>query len=552
MKRLIICIVVLVSFLFFTTSCESFLNEELTTKPTEKYYKTADGFQAGVNAIYRYLRPLYPGGEDRWGNTSEATATLLSSGTDLFTHGSDGRYKGLQEYDKTLNATRDLFRYYWEISYKAINQANAMIALAQGDVAGVPNAIETERSAEAHFLRALFYFHLVRMFGPVTLTLKPTTEVSVKATRSPMKEIYNKVIIPDLKFAINNLPATQDDYGRATKPAAQMLLSKVLLTRGYTDFAQPNDFSSAATLAEAVIHDYDFKLLDNYAAVFDINNQRNKEIIFAVQYTHDNLLNGGGNSAHLWYLMEYDVLPGMKRDIQNGRPWKRFMPTEFLLGLWNREIDVRWDASFLRVFYANNPSTIPTNSSGEPYFSVGDTAVYLPGHEVPQAFEESKHYMIIEPDEYTRKLYPTLTKHLDPTRATVNQAAGTRDFFVWRLADTYLTAAEAYFQMGKMSKAAQAINKVRLRAAKPGKEDKIRITPSQVTLEFILDERGRELAGEMHRWYVLKRTDKLIGRIRKYNSDAAPRIQSFHKRRPIPQSQIDRVTKGNYEQNSGY
>lgn len=553
---LIVSIAALVG-LSFITSCEDFLNKPMTTKPTKTYYNSAQGFNAAVNAVYESLRIIYPGEPyalDFGGHSGEAASALTVFGTDTYTHGSDGGWKGFNNYDQRLNASAAILRVYWKTCYQAINQANSVIAKASAEIPDLSNEIKTKRIAEVRFLRALFYFDLVRQFGPVTLKLKPTKGELAKPTRTSVQEVYTKAIIPDLQFAIEHLPAKQADFGRATKPAAQMLLAKVFLTRGYTDFAQPNDFSKAASLAEAVIQNYDFELLDNFIEVFDIQNQKNKEVIWSVQYIDDLQLNGGGNGSHLYFLMGYDILPGMTRDIENGRPWIRYKPTEFLLGLWNRKIDNRYDASFKTVFYANNLATIPTNSSGKPYFSVGDTAVYLPGHEVSAAFEQSKHYMIIEPDEYTRRLFPSLTKVMEPTRATVNQTEGVRNWIVMRLSGTYLIAAEAYLQMGNKVKAAQALNVVRRRAAKTGKEDAIEISPSDVTLDFILDERARELVGEMHRWFALKRTQTLIERVRAHNRDAAPNIQEYHRLRPIPQEQLDRSKSfgSDYGQNPGY
>jgi hypothetical protein len=87
----------------------------------------------------------------------------------------------------------------------------------------------------------------------------------------------------------------------------------------------------------------------------------------------------------------------------------------------------------------------------------------------------------------------------------------------------------------------------------PGHVAEMQILPAQVTLDFILDERARELAGEQLRWFDLKRTNKLVERIKALNPDGAQFIQSFHVLRPIPQSQIDAVAnKGEFTQNPGY
>ncbi len=120
-----------------------------------------------------------------------------------------------------------------------------------------------------------------------------------------------------------------------------------------------------------------------------------------------------------------------------------------------------------------------------------------------------------------------------------------------RLADAYLLRAEAYWRSGNNAAAAEDINRVRRRASWPGKEAEMEITAADVTEDFILDERARELVGEGHRWFDLARFGKLVERVKKYNFDAAPNIKDYHKLRPIPLDQIDR-TEGGYTQNPGY
>lgn len=87
----------------------------------------------------------------------------------------------------------------------------------------------------------------------------------------------------------------------------------------------------------------------------------------------------------------------------------------------------------------------------------------------------------------------------------------------------------------------------------PNRQPEMQIQASQVNLDFILDERAREFAGEQMRWFDLKRTGKLVERVTKYNPDAAPYIKNFHVLRPIPQSELDAVTnKNEFRQNEGY
>src|SRR3954470_18701121 len=104
--------------------------------------------------------------------------------------------------------------------------------------------------------------------------------------------------------------------------------------------------------------------------------------------------------------------------------------------------------------------------------------------------------------------------------------------------------------LGNRQAAFGSIHGLRPRAAKPGRVANMQITPAQVTLDFILDERARELCGEQLRWFDLKRTNKLVSRIQSMNPDAAAFVQPYHNLRPIPQTQIDAVTnKDVFKQN---
>ena len=143
---------------------------------------------------------------------------------------------------------------------------------------------------------------------------------------------------------------------------------------------------------------------------------------------------------------------------------------------------------------------------------------------------------------------------MDQTRPDRTYEPGSRDFFMFRLAETHLIAAEALIMQNKAAEAVPLINAVRRRAAWPGKQTAMEITEAQATMDFIMEERERELLGEMHRWFDLKRWGNLVQRVRTYNADAAPNIKDFHVLRPIPQDQIDRTAGGKtaFPQNAGY
>jgi hypothetical protein len=154
-------------------------------------------------------------------------------------------------------------------------------------------------------------------------------------------------------------------------------------------------------------------------------------------------------------------------------------------------------------------------------------------------------------DEYDERRFPSMNKWIDATRPDRQKTQGQRDFILMRLADAYLLRAEARLSQGNTTGAAEDINVIRMRAAVPGQEAASQITAADVTLDFLLDERARELIGEGHRWWDLARTGTLIDRVRANNPFASPNIQDYHTVRPIPQNQIDR-TLGGYAQNPGY
>ena len=251
--------------------------------------------------------------------------------------------------------------------------------------------------------------------------------------------------------------------------------------------------------------------------------------------------------------MKYDDLPGLTRDIINGRPFNRYMPTRFLLDLFSDD-DARYEGSFMQAWLANSTS----RPAG---MNLGDTAVYTTKNEINDAFEATRKYRTYDRSKTYNANgsvkdnlhYVTLSKFMDPTRPSFNEAQSARDVFVIRLAEVYLIAAEASMKLNNLQGAADYINILRTRAAKPGRTAAMQILPTQVTLDFILDERARELAGEQLRWFDLKRTNKLIERINAYNPDNAANLKPFHVVRPIPQSQIDAVTnRDEFKQNEGY
>jgi hypothetical protein len=565
MKKLKYIFLVVFFVFISTTSCDKALEETIVSGVTAEYLNTPEGFAAGVNAAYETLRDYY-GDEDG--------CEISIFGTDEFTNGGHGGAHDINQYKAGLNAESATFWDPWSQFYQGINTCNAVISRA-ADV-DLPQATKDGMVAEVRFLRAHYYFLLVRYFGPVTLTLEETIGVETEAERTPEDQIYN-AIIDDLNFAISTLPESQDEFGRVTKWAAQHMLSMVYLTRGYTSFAQAGDFDTAANLAIDIINSSTHVLLDDFLNVFNVadgegkfthSNEQNAEIIFSVQYSEDPLTNGEGNRNHLYFRPWYEVYNnGLDRALGHGygRPWIRFRPTQWVLDNFEPTVgnDSRYDKTFQQVWYYNTDRDIPAGAA------VGDTAIWLNINDLTQADVDaikarlpgvalfSTHPNDIgEPWSWSLpeniNIFPSPWKIDDNLRPSLNYAQGSRDHIVYRLAETYLIAAEALLgRDGNGNAALPYINEVRRRAAFDGQEAAMEVTAGDIDLDFILDERSRELYAEQKRWLDLKRTGKLIERVKAYNPEAAPNIQEFHLKRPIPANQLVR-TSNEYGQNEGY
>ncbi|MCX6214149.1 RagB/SusD family nutrient uptake outer membrane protein [Spirosoma sp.] len=528
-------------------ACKDVLDEYNPSGLTaETVYTTPEGFETLVNAAYTY---------QRWWYGKEEGYNIAETGTDIWTSGSGEVYRDLTQY-LNLQGSNGALSNEWREFYAAINLCNGGISRIGN--AGLSATLRPVREGELRFLRAFYYWHIVETWGGVHFTTQETNGIISTANRTPIETFYN-LIFEDLKFAAANLPVTQPQYGRVTKGAAQAFLARMYLTRGMN--------KEALETAQAVLTgNYGYKLETNYADLWKMSNLKTKEAIYVVDYSTNLVLNDlvnstfnpyghsrGSNNAHLLFLMKYDDRPGMIRDIANGRPFNRYMPTRFLLDLYS-ENDARYEGSFTEVWKANATS----RPAG---MNLGDTAVYCTRLEIPDAFEATRKYQIYDRSKIYNAngtvkdnlRYPSLSKFMDPTRASLNEAQSARDVFVIRLAEVYLIAAEAQMKLGNLQAAADYINVLRTRAAKPGKAAAMQIDPAQVTLDFILDERARELAGEQIRWFDLKRTGKLLERIRAYAPDNAINLQDFQVLRPIPQTQLDAVTnKSDFTQNQGY
>ena len=533
-----------------TQSCTDLLTEKVISNIGNDYINSPKGLNDAVNAAYSTNRSWY--GTERGFN-------LSIFGTDSFTNGADGSWKFMNTYTTDFDTRNGSISELWNDFYLGINTCNAIIERS-AKVTGLSDAIKKQRVAEAKFIRAHHYFILTQLFGGVDLRLTETVAPTKDVKRSTVAAQYAQ-IIKDLTEAIPDLEAKAKsaDYGRATRPAAEHLLGKVFLTKATSTAKAGDDYAKAIANLKSVIANYGITLLPNFGDIHKQGNEMNNEVIWSIQYTRDPLTNAGGNNAHVFFLMEYDVLPGMQRDTENGRPFKRYKPTNYTIDMVfnNRENDSRYKKSFKDTYYSNKPGTYNTSfdiTKKTVTFATGDTAIYLPGFEMSVEERAKKKYQVLVPSRYDERIYLALSKHIDGGRIDRTQFEGGRDFIAFRLADTYLMLAEAQYFSNLKADAVATYNVIRKRAAWPGKEANMLIKEGDLTIDFVMDERERELLGEQSRWLDLARWGNLLDRVKKFNPQAAPFIKSHHVLRPIPQLQIDRVTgnAASFPQNPGY
>jgi starch-binding outer membrane protein, SusD/RagB family len=519
------------------------LKEHPITGVAADYFGTAAGANAATVGAYTRLKDFYG---------QESEILMAMAGTDSWEKGDQLTGNGFwNDYDARMGPTvGDPLLNRWQNFYQGVNAANTAIAAISAS-SGLDATTKNVRLAESRWIRALMYFNLVRTWGAVALDTLPTQGVVTTASRTPPAEIYAKVIVPDLEFAIATLPVKQTDVMRATKGAAQTLLAEVYLTRGAA-----GDFDKARDLATAVISSGTYKLNTSFRALFcgpengngacdySPTQKADPEFIFSVQFIGDGANDPFGNSLHLYYTMNYDgpwAAPQLARTRAYGRPFRRVKPTLHLLRLWNRAKDLRYENSFQQLWRQPN----------------GDTAIFLPGTPVADKIGQGKKW---GESEYNGALFPTLLKWLDQTRADPNTFEGHRDRPIWRLGEVYLMRAEANIRAGRVNEAIADFNVLRTRAAKAGQDNTMSATEIAALtadpISFLLDERERELAGEEFRWWVLTRmgTNVFLSRIKAFNAAAAPNVKDFHVLRPIPQTQIDRTEGGKdaFPQNPGY
>lgn len=584
-------------------SCRDVLEEIPRTAFTIDYFKTSDGLYSAVYTAYAGMR--YDFGP-------QGALILANVGTDEFTFGDQGaatdQTRELGTY--SLSPTNGAIGTPWGRNYSNINLCNAVVEFAPS--VALDATTKAKVVGEARYLRALYYLLLVQNFGAVPLDLG-SGELKFNATPSckfnrlgaDLLEKNYKAMIDDLIFASENLP-DQRPAGefRLSKVAALHLLSRVYMYRAYSSVKQASDFQNAYDAAKKVLDNkakYGVDLLQDYGDVHKEGNDYNKEIIFSIERTPlNNIANEVNNPStdfaekvnisDNFFISNYQAVTKSGkaffpvRVLQYGRPLRQFLPTRWTLDVAfadkfndSRYMNTFRDTYYVATFYTKGTTDYDNyvKDMASLGLAIGDTAFYLaPTEEIAKNMKAltgtaAKKFVVFAPSEmYTNQsrvnnIYPGLRKYEAVNRANFQDVSG-RPFVVAKLSEVYLLAAEAAMALGKNDEAAQLINVLRTRAAyRAGltsadlntRIDKNQITARSINLDFILDERTRELCGESIRWPDLAMRGKLIDRTKTkgYNPDVTT-ISNFHYLRPIPQSQLDATCEENKTQfqNEGY
>lgn len=464
---------------------EDYIEVESEDQNSENFFNSREDYDNALIGAYDLLQASYINvmlGEI----ASDNTRSGGESATDVI---------GIQQIDDmTHTPVNANLRDVWRWMFAGVNRANFLLEFK--DKTDFP---ERDRIvAEATFLRAYYYFELVKFFGDVPLAVDERFLFGdqFQVDRTPKEEVYDQ-IEQDLLFAIDNLEYTTPDVGRATKGSAQGLLGKVYLFQ--------EKYTEAAAVLDDLINSGQYSLLTDYSSMFENDNENNAESVFEIQYS-----DGQGAGFGCLQCSEGNVAVGFNGVRSYNGPlfdpgFSFNVPTQEVYDLFD-DADLRRDVAMLNIdeFAAATGATFTTGFKHTGFFN----RKYLPR----QGDSNIGDANLTNPNNY---------------RAI-------------RLADVYLMAAEAYNSGGLGDgQARDYLNIVRNRAGLPS------VTTTGAALaDDIFRERRLELVGEGHHFFDLVRTGRAASEI---DGFMAGKNEVF----PIPIEEIQ-LTGNRWEQNPGY
>lgn len=585
MKKYIALCAIAGSILFSCNESEFLKETPKDFMSTENAFITEEDFNMSINDLYDITRWEFYGRD-------ESKPFDYIFGTDLVFDGEPGTINRHGNMTAAYHPTSDIPKIHWDALYKLIAESNVVISRV-----GTADFSEEKRkmfTAKACFFRGLGYRTLAYLYGGVPLVLEEVTSPKTDYVRATKEQVLQQAI-DDVKFAAETLQdITLVKDGEISSPAAYHLLSEIYLAAGKNQ--------EAVDAASQVINNPALRLMQNrfgsrtalqgdvYWDMFQKNNQNrtsgNTEGLWVIQY-ETNLPGGGSSTADLKltgnYMLERNCAPMVRdvklrvKEMQNGQEVVRdYAPFRWPIGDYTGGRGIGWGIStkyftntiwesdfdndirnanhnFVRKFAVTNPEF-------KTMFGIDSISVDNP----PANLIVGQGTSTIIPGRFLYA-YPSkcTTPYDHPSELYVNTAtfelkniAGTTylDQYMFRFAETYLLRAEAYLKLNDQTKAASDINVVRERAsAKP-------VEVSQVDMDYILDERMRELGVEEKRRLTLMRTGRLYDRVKKHNpfyadpqtnGDGVGMLEKYNIW-PIPQSAIEANSDAVLDQNPGY
>lgn len=548
--------------LLIGTSCkENFLDETPQAfLSTSNAFKTSSDFDASINNLYGLVR-------DEFFSRSDWQPMHYLYRTDL---GIEVAVGGNPNLASEFGPTGTLSNNHWSQIWKIVAESNTIISRIPSSSLSDKDKVVYE--AKARFFRALAYRTMAYLWGGVPLVLNEIIAEKTDFVRASKKEVLTQVI-EDLKFASTNLPAiTTVKDGEISNLVAQHLLSEVYLADG--------QYQNAATAASVVIDDAATDLMtkrfgvrstvtpgDVYWDLFQTKNQNRKsasntEALWVIQFETD--VQGGGavSTAQAGaYLMERVHVPLFRDmrvngvalfqwpvgDYTGGRGVGFLQPSKYFADtVWQSDFktDIRnANHNFVREVVATNPAS--------PFFGKVISTSNPPagaGITYPSRVFYPYQSKATTPFNHPAGLYVNSGSSDPIKRYELKASAGGTyaDQYMFRLAETYLLRAEAYLGLGNKGSAAADINVVRARANASA------VLPSNVDIDYILDERLREFGVEEKRMLTLMRLGKLYDRVVKHNSFYGANMKPYFNLWAIPQSEIERNRSAKMEQNPGY
>ena len=549
---------------FGITGCsDSFLDEKMYSKYTPENSSSENR----ITGLYYTFAAL-------WGwSGNQGFISCFQIGTDVASAGDvEGSETPFYQYQQ-LNSESVGVSILWEKCYEFINQANQIIAQEGED--GNAAAI-----AEAKFFRAYAYNTLVTLWGDVPLVLESTEVPRTDYTRETVANI-DAVIDEDLQYAMANLPdlgkAVSED--RANKDFARQLAGEAYLRMGMRDASY---FKKAEDAVTPIISNPEYQLIqerygqyldqdgDFYHDMFRWHNQRrsegNTEAIwtFEMEYNRDVIGGTIDNPQHrrVWTPAFHKYSGIQNADSIGGRGNGRLRLSNFMkYGLYEKGDIRNSNFNIRRVMWYKRPDyseEIGIDANGFRVLVDDPTAVKT-------ITIKTGDKVIPGPADSLNVFYPHTTKWGGYDETDDFGYAIVKDWPIMRLGETYLLRAEARFRQGNLQGAADDINVLRDRAFKEYREqtgdtNTGRVSAADIDLDFILDERARELIGEENRRMTLVRTNTLAERI-EMNGDKVPYapeiktiqgFQEFNSLLPIPLSVIQLNKDAEIKQNPGY